>query len=299
MARDRFVRITDVWSWLPTFRAVAEARSIRRAAKELMVAPSAVSRTIRLLEAGISQPLFQRAGQRLVLSPEGARLLSAVRDAMRGVDDGLVSVLGHDVGEVRIATSDTLALTLVIPALAKCMAAAPTLRVRLSPALGDLRSRLVDGDLDLVCGSQPTVHSALRITQLADLSASVYCGESHPLRRRRRLSSADLAAHGFIAPPPAEDGTPADGWPVQLERTVSVIVHSLRQGVDLCALGVGLAVFPDRVAGGLHRLPLSMISASRVYLSARRTLGNVGSIELVTQELVSLGAKQPSIRANR
>ena len=78
-----------MWNWLPVFRLVAERESIRSAAIALRVAPSAVSRSVKLLEEHVGVTLFFRRGRALSLTGHGHRLLEVVRNSMRAVDDCL------------------------------------------------------------------------------------------------------------------------------------------------------------------------------------------------------------------
>jgi DNA-binding transcriptional LysR family regulator len=82
-----------LWPWIPTFRAVAEREHLSQAARALGVSPSAVSRTIGLLEQEVGQPLFARVGRRVELNAAGRHLLLAVRSATREVEEAL-TVLG-------------------------------------------------------------------------------------------------------------------------------------------------------------------------------------------------------------
>src|SRR5688500_18841292 len=84
---ERLARVASLWNWLPGFRAVAETENLHEAARGLEISPSALSRTIRLLEDELEQPLFDRAGLSLRLTALGAELLGVVRSAMRAVDD--------------------------------------------------------------------------------------------------------------------------------------------------------------------------------------------------------------------
>src|SRR5581483_2269624 len=89
MALDRYRRIARLWNWLPAFRAVAEYESVQAAGTALALSPSALSRAVRLIEDELGEPLFVRAPSGLTLTARGQALLTATRDAMRGVDDAL------------------------------------------------------------------------------------------------------------------------------------------------------------------------------------------------------------------
>ena len=43
-------RVRTIWSWLPAFRAVAEAEHLPTAAHELGIVPSSLSRTVKQIE---------------------------------------------------------------------------------------------------------------------------------------------------------------------------------------------------------------------------------------------------------
>jgi len=57
------------------FESVARTKSVNRAAEELGLTASAVSHQLSNLESQIGQPLFQRSGRGLVLTPTGERYL--------------------------------------------------------------------------------------------------------------------------------------------------------------------------------------------------------------------------------
>lgn len=83
-------RQAALWGWLPAFRATAESGSLSAAARMLEVSPSAVSRSLRLLEEELGEVLFDRVeGTALRLNAAGTKLFTQVRAAMRLVDDGL------------------------------------------------------------------------------------------------------------------------------------------------------------------------------------------------------------------
>lgn len=74
---------------LPAFRAVARLQNLRAAAEEMHLTHSAVSQQIKLLEAQIGVPLFERLGRGLALNPAGSALQRAVEPALDRLAEGL------------------------------------------------------------------------------------------------------------------------------------------------------------------------------------------------------------------
>src|SRR5262245_50968051 len=70
MTRDRL----PAYSTLRAFVAAGRRESLRDAADELGVTPSAISHQIRVLENWIGHPLFIRAARRVQLTPSGRSL---------------------------------------------------------------------------------------------------------------------------------------------------------------------------------------------------------------------------------
>jgi LysR family glycine cleavage system transcriptional activator len=70
---------------LRAFEATARYGSLTKAAGELHVTHGAVSHQIRALEATLKVRLFERAGQGLRLTPQGAELLPAVSSAFESI----------------------------------------------------------------------------------------------------------------------------------------------------------------------------------------------------------------------
>jgi LysR family glycine cleavage system transcriptional activator len=68
---------------LAAFEAAARHLSFTKAAEELCRTQSAVSRRIRQLERHLGAPLFLRSKRSVALTPQGRRLLDAVREALR------------------------------------------------------------------------------------------------------------------------------------------------------------------------------------------------------------------------
>jgi DNA-binding transcriptional LysR family regulator len=57
---ERVIRLNQIWSWLPAFRAVAETEHVHEAAQSLHLTPSTLSRAIHLLVPPFAAGLVAR-----------------------------------------------------------------------------------------------------------------------------------------------------------------------------------------------------------------------------------------------
>jgi LysR family transcriptional regulator, glycine cleavage system transcriptional activator len=88
------------------FRSAARHLSFTRAAQELFVTQSAISREIAKLEEQLRQPLFRRVNRTLQLTQAGQELYRAVDEALALIDSATQRLVG---------SSSTLAVTIPVP----------------------------------------------------------------------------------------------------------------------------------------------------------------------------------------
>lgn len=103
---------------LDTFVRVAELGSFTRAASVLRVAQPALSRQVRALEIELRQPLFDRNGRGVTLTPAGARLLAHGRGILQQVErarQDLEEHRGVAAGLVSIGLPPSISRTLTAP----------------------------------------------------------------------------------------------------------------------------------------------------------------------------------------
>lgn len=289
---DRLRRISALWNWLPVFRAVAETQHLRQAADRLHISPSALSRTLKLLEEDLGQPLFERTGRNLELNAAGQVLLQAVRDAMRLVHDATEQLQGLQLsGPVRISAAGTLTTGFVVPAIEVLHQSHPGIVPMLETgSRPDSAAALLSGDIDVAFASTPIGHPDLVTERLGRSANGVYCGRGHPLHGATEVTAEQLATHPFVAPP-AQHGVPVEGWPVELPRTVAVYVNSLHSGLQLCRQGQLLAVLPDVVVAqerdrdALYRLPFDGVGEVLFFACYRRPLGDGGRTQVLLQAI--------------
>lgn len=293
MHRQR--RVTELWSWLPAFRAVAEREHVKHAARDLHVTASALSRSIRLLEENIGTPLFDRVGRNLRLNQDGAALLVAVSDGMRRIDDGVARVTSTALtGTVRITCDGDQPLAFLWRALVRIRLAYPLL----VPVIDDsgteeVAARLLRGDVDVAFVSSPPENVRLHVEHVGVVTYGIYCGKGHALYSARSPRLDSIVAHPFLAPTPRSVHPAGDNWPPGVERTIEMYLPALAPAIAVCAGGHLLAVLPDAAVQEaksralLRRLPCDTVPASALYAVRRRSLGEGDRAAAVVNEMAA------------
>jgi len=272
---------------------VAEREHVQQAARDLRIAGSSLSRSVRLVEQALGLKLFFRVGRNLKLTAEGQELLAAVRDGMRRIDDGVATLTGTNFkGALNVACEGEQPLSLVCRAAERLAERHPELlvTVRALPSAG-AQQGLLAGALDLVITRDPRLENRLVASELAVVTYGIYCGPSHPLSRVRRVSTAELLRHPFVTPSATDD---ADNWPAALPRIVGLALPSLAAAISVCAKGRLLAVLPDHAAPSeLRRLPSEVVPPVRLRLLRRAPLGPVDRTTPLVEALLEEAKRGP------
>ena len=120
---------------LRAFLAVARERSFTRAAAQLGVSQSALSQTLRSLEARLGLRLLTRTTRSVAPTEAGERLLRAVEPALDQISAGLAA-LGElrdkPAGTVRITATENAAASVLWPALARLLPGYPDVKVEIA-----------------------------------------------------------------------------------------------------------------------------------------------------------------------
>src|SRR5947209_105790 len=119
---------------LLVFRAVATERSFTRAAAKLGVSQSALSHTIRGLEARLGLRLLTRTTRSVAPTQAGERLLHTVGprfDEIEAEIAALSELRQKPAGTIRITTSEYAADTVVWPKLPKLLRQYPDINVEI------------------------------------------------------------------------------------------------------------------------------------------------------------------------
>jgi len=130
----------------------AHAGSIAAAADRLFRTPSAITRQVQRLEAGLGAELLDRSVKPPRLNPLGAKIVEQARDLLQRAEGlkSLASSHSEPAGLLRIGLAHALAEDNVLIPLQAISRRYPKIRLRLlSDLTGDLFSRLLAGELDV------------------------------------------------------------------------------------------------------------------------------------------------------
>ncbi|MDG3579884.1 LysR family transcriptional regulator [Rhizobium sp. YJ-22] len=121
-------------SQLAVLAIVAEARSFRKAAVELGIAPSAVSHAVSALEASLGVRLIARTTRSVAPTEEGRLLLDTLAPALADIGtamDSLADRQGRPAGPLRITMPLIAAEDIVMPRLGAFLLAYPQIELDL------------------------------------------------------------------------------------------------------------------------------------------------------------------------
>ncbi|WP_439598180.1 LysR family transcriptional regulator [Falsiroseomonas sp.] len=137
---------------LRAFRAVAGARSFTRAAAQLGVSPSALSQTLRGLEARLGLRLLTRTTRSVSATEAGERLLGSLGPALDEIAATLAALgdlRDRPAGTIRITAGEHAAETVLWPALERLLPGYPeiSVEVQVDNTLADLAAGRFDAGI--------------------------------------------------------------------------------------------------------------------------------------------------------
>ena len=181
------------------FAETVSAGSMSAAAKRLRMTPSAVSQTIRALEARTGIVLLHRSTRKLSLTEAGARCLPhclRLLDAGHAAAASLEEARDAPAGELRVAAPLGFAMH-VSPALAPVLAEWPNLRLRL--IVDDRLIDLIDARIDIALrvGGLPDTSWIGR--KLCDFEPIICASPAYLDRRGVPVAPGDLHDHHWLA----------------------------------------------------------------------------------------------------
>lgn len=292
------------WSDLQHVLAVAERGSVAAAGRALGVHHATVLRRIAAFEQRLGVLLFDRTPAGYALTATGEELVAAVRTMDETATDLERRLAGQDLrltGTVRLATTDTLAVTLLGPALAALGAQHPgvALEVTTTNAMVSLTRR----DADVALRPTRSPQGSLFGVRVAEIAFSIYAApsylERHPARR-------ELARHAWVGLDASLAGTTIARWMARSLREVKpvAVVDSLVALRALAVAGLGVAALPCYLADGAPGLTrirgLEPELATELWLLTHADLKGTARVRAVMASLgASLAAQRDLVEGRR
>jgi DNA-binding transcriptional LysR family regulator len=200
------------------FHAAARHLSFTRAAQELSLTQSAISRGIKTLEEQLGQPLFHRVHRALQLTPAGQKLFQTTAEVFARIDDATAQLINSK-GVLAITTTTALASLWLAPRLPRFNRLHPGIDVRLvaSDDHVDLEREQIDVAIPFVPLGAPPPAGGERFLDCEFFpvcSPALALDPAHPLRM-----PADLAHHVWLEHETLRNGRPWSKWDVWFKAT--------------------------------------------------------------------------------
>lgn len=185
---------------LLAFLAVARERSFTRAAAQLGVSQSALSHTIRGLEARLGLRLLARSTRSVAATEAGQRLYQAIEPNFENIDAalGTLSELrDKPSGTIRLTMGEHAATTIVWPVLAKLLPEYPDIHVEVvsDSTLTDIVAERFDAGIRL---GEQVAKDMIAVPVSAPMRLLVVGSPDYFARHAAPRTPQDLTAHDCI-----------------------------------------------------------------------------------------------------
>ena len=279
---------------LRVFVTVADFGTIRDAADRLGRTASAISMTLKQLEAQLGAPLFE-TDRKHTLTELGREIRRLAHDLLREHDrttERIAAIATGREGALRIAAVPSVAAQLLPPILTAMLADHPGIRIELFDTDSASVHMLVEtGEAELGIGGKPDLRTGLQFIPLFHDPFRFVCRKDHPLAQMTSpLTRADMAGHRMICNKSTagfgalEEGVTNAASTLSARNVISLLalvragagatllpaLATLSIGDDLCALALGEPAALRQVGFILHqgRSPSPICAAFQARLLA-------------------------------
>lgn len=279
--------ISADWSDLRVFLTLSRAGNLTAAARQLDVSHPTVARRVKALEGAIGARLFDRLGDRFVLTPAGEELLvdaQAMERAAESIHRRSAGLSDAARGTVRLSAGEAMTFLVArhLPALQRRL---PHIEFELSSShtLANLSRR----EADLLIREQVPDLASLVTRRIGRAAFAVY-------RARDLAIDCDLRAAPWIGFDDDHAYMPGQGWIAELLGPARPVVRGNNWLVvhEAVRTGAGLSVLPCYLGDAdpaLARVgaPIAAVAADQ-WLLVHRDLRDLPRVRAVMDALVEL-----------
>jgi len=182
------------------FSKIVEHRSFTRAAQDCSVSQPALSQQIAKLEKELGQPLFERQGRSIRLTPAGQVLQTRAEKILQLVDDAKRQITDDgQTGRICVSAIPTIAPYLLPKLLSTVGSQFPDASFVIGEDTTEtLLKRCSNGDVDVGILALPASAKYLTIEPFFEEELLLALPADHPLCSRSRISAKDIASEAFI-----------------------------------------------------------------------------------------------------
>ncbi|MEM9454993.1 MAG: LysR family transcriptional regulator [Myxococcota bacterium] len=252
-----FLNIVEL-DLLKTLVLVGDASSHAEAARMRGVTPSAISQQLKLLEAQIGVPLFERVGRRSVPTAAARELIAHLREPFEQIErvvEATRSDFEQVCGRLAIGSPRPFGSVYLRPRLVSLLRRYPELELVVEFGVPSvLQQRVVEGRLDLAIMVTTPEHPSLTSATIAHETFVAVAAPEYLRRYGRPSTLAEFLEHRYIVYD--EDHAMHRPWwraafGARAKSAVSIActVASLPEMQALTEAGLGISVLPDYLVG--------------------------------------------------
>ncbi|MEH6583265.1 MAG: LysR family transcriptional regulator [Halioglobus sp.] len=238
------------WNYTRAFLVTAEEGTLSAAAKALGLTQPTLSRQVAALEAELGITLFERVGQRLVLTDSGVQLLEPARLMGEAASQLSLAATGQSQqieGSITISAAESDAVFRLPKIIAKLRRQEPgiDIEVIVTNEASDLKRR----DADIAIRSfRPTQHDL--IAKTIGEEVIWLCGTRDYIEQLPTFTSVseltDVQIIGFDRSNMVADVLGQQGWQLS-EKNFQLVTAFQPMQFELCKEGMGLMFLPEYV----------------------------------------------------
>ena len=283
----------DRFAELEVFTRIADEASLTRAAQEMGLSVSGVSRHLTNLENRLGVRLVQRTTRALSLTSEGQRFARSARDilsTLQEAEESVSVVSAEPTGVLRIGASLSFAMLHLMPVINTFKARYPQVRIDLQAS--NRYCDIIENGLDLAIRTRRAeVDSSVTIRKLAEMQRRIVGAPDYLARTGVPQVPEDLERHALLLYTLSENWDQLSFTRGGEERRISVLAEMASNDGQLlrqaALAGMGLMVQPayvvneDIEAGrlvpvltdwNLPSVTMNIVFPSRNHLPARTRL---------------------------
>lgn len=271
---------------LQAFVAVAKTESFSRAANQLYLTQSAISKRIAQLEEQLNCRLFDRIGRNVSLTEAGTSLLPRAHQILLELEDArraISNLSGEVTGTLSLAASHHISLHRLPPVLRAFSARYPKVKLDLHFDESEVAyERVLHGDLELALITLSlTPDRAIHSIPIWHDPLHYVVAKEHPLAGKSAVSLDELTAYTAILPDPntfTRQLVEQLFARHKLQLNVGMSTNYLDTIRMMVTIGLGWSLLPESlIQDDLKVLPVSSEPISRqlgVIRHRDRTLSN-------------------------